>query len=555
MHGLAVTTVEGIGSVKHGLHPVQERLAASHGSQCGFCTPGIIMSMYTLLRNNPQPSIATMEKAFEGNLCRCTGYRPILEGFKTLTKVTSRLVNGETFLPLDSSQDPIFPPELKNTEQYDRDYLVYRGERVTWYRPRTLAELLDLKSQFPDAKLVIGNTEIGIEMMFKQMEYRVLISPSIVPDLGMVEHMDTGIRLGGSVTLTRLDEELKYAVAGNIITASPISDLNPLFLACGAMLQVYSKKRNLREVCMNEKFFLGYRKTQMRPDEVLVNITLPFTRKNEYFAGYKQAYRREDDIATVNAGMRVVFEDNTNVIKELSLAYGGMAITTVMPTRTMTEVIGRCWDDWLVDDVCRLLAEEMPLAAGSPGGWWNTGDLLLLASSSNSTSLTSRPQRCLLASKAQPCVPQRPLTQLPDLSGSGPRAAAAGSSGPTLGHVSAAKQVTGEAIYIDDIPKYQDELYLAFVTSSKAYANIVSVDPSAALAILGVVDYVGYKDVPGHNRWGAIFPDDEEIFASEQVLCQGQVIGAVIARTKDQAKRAARKVKVEYKELEPIITI
>ncbi|WAR00696.1 XDH-like protein [Mya arenaria] len=596
MHGLAVTTVEGIGSVKHGLHPVQERLAASHGSQCGFCTPGIIMSMYTLLRNNPQPSIATMEKAFEGNLCRCTGYRPILEGFKTLTKVTSRLVNGETFLPLDSSQDPIFPPELKNTEQYDRDYLVYRGERVTWYRPRTLAELLDLKSQFPDAKLVIGNTEIGIEMMFKQMEYRVLISPSIVPDLGMVEHMDTGIRLGGSVTLTRLDEELKYvvlkypehktrvfsaviemlrwfaghqirnvaAVAGNIITASPISDLNPLFLACGAMLQVYSKKRNLREVCMNEKFFLGYRKTQMRPDEVLVNITLPFTRKNEYFAGYKQAYRREDDIATVNAGMRVVFEDNTNVIKELSLAYGGMAITTVMPTRTMTEVIGRCWDDWLVDDVCRLLAEEMPLAAGSPGGMVEYRRSLTL-SFFFKFYLTVQQQLQTLhipTSKVPSCFKSATPVFHKDPSRSSqifqevaPGQLQQDPVGRPLGHVSAAKQVTGEAIYIDDIPKYQDELYLAFVTSSKAYANIVSVDPSAALAILGVVDYVGYKDVPGHNRWGAIFPDDEEIFASEQVLCQGQVIGAVIARTKDQAKRAARKVKVEYKELEPIITI
>uniref|UniRef100_T1GQG1 2Fe-2S ferredoxin-type domain-containing protein n=1 Tax=Megaselia scalaris TaxID=36166 RepID=T1GQG1_MEGSC len=86
MHGLAVTTVEGIGSTRSKLHPVQERIAKSHGSQCGFCTPGIVMSMYALLRSLPQPSMKDMEVAFQGNLCRCTGYRPIIEGYKTFTK-------------------------------------------------------------------------------------------------------------------------------------------------------------------------------------------------------------------------------------------------------------------------------------------------------------------------------------------------------------------------------------------------------------------------------------------------------------------------------------
>ena len=87
MQGMAVTTVEGIGSIKRGLHPVQERLAHMHGSQCGFCTPGIVMSMYTLLRNNPRPSAEAVEHAFAGNLCRCTGYRPILDAYKTFSPV------------------------------------------------------------------------------------------------------------------------------------------------------------------------------------------------------------------------------------------------------------------------------------------------------------------------------------------------------------------------------------------------------------------------------------------------------------------------------------
>ncbi|WAR00721.1 XDH-like protein [Mya arenaria] len=618
MHGMAVTTVEGIGSVKHGLHPVQERLAASHGSQCGFCTPGIIMSMYTLLRNNPQPSIATMEKAFEGNLCRCTGYRPILDGFRTFTKeycqmgenccrnknnnqkqeegTASRLVNGVDYVPLDPSQDPIFPPELRNTEQYDRDYLVYRGERVTWYRPHTLAELLDLKSQFPDAKLVIGNTEIGIEMKFKKMKYPVLINPSHVPELVKVEHTEAGIRFGGSVTLSRIDEELKLAlekypdqqtrvftaviemlrwfagyqirnvaaVAGNIITASPISDLNPLFLACGAMLQVHSKERGLREVQMNEKFFLGYRRTAVNQDEIVLNITLPFTAKTKYFAGYKQAYRREDDIATVNAGMLVEFEDNSNVIKELSLAYGGMAITTVMPTRTLTEVVGRHWDDRLVDDVCRLLTEEMPLAAGSPGGMVEYRRSLTLSFFFKFyLTVQQQLQTMHIPTSKVPSYFQSATTLFhkdPSRSSQIFQEVAPGQLqqdpvGRPLGHFSAAKQVAGEAIYIDDIPKMHNELYIGFVMSNKAYANIISVDPSAALAMPGVVDYICHKDVPGHNSWGAAVQDDEEIFASKQVLTQGQIIGAILAETQAQAQRAADSVKVEYEELEPVITI
>ncbi|XP_070578535.1 xanthine dehydrogenase/oxidase-like [Ptychodera flava] len=146
MHGLAVTTVEGIGSMKTKLHPVQERLAKAHGSQCGFCTPGIVMSMYTTLRNNPIPSYEDVVTSLEGNLCRCTGYRPILEGFRTFTKgyccggnggseccrnglngceegVATQLFKPSEFLPYDPTQEPIFPPELMNTDKYHSNTL------------------------------------------------------------------------------------------------------------------------------------------------------------------------------------------------------------------------------------------------------------------------------------------------------------------------------------------------------------------------------------------------------------------------------------------------
>ena len=186
----------GIGSTRTRLHPVQERIAKFHGSQCGFCTPGIVVSMYALLRNCPRPSQRQVEDAFDGNLCRCTGYRPILDAFRTFScpkgetccRVKKEGVviereggmgEAETLSPLDPSQDLIFPPELMLTcEQHQT--LCFRGERVTWYRPTCLSEVLQLKQRYTDAKLVIGSTELSVELRFKNVHYPVLLCPSEV---------------------------------------------------------------------------------------------------------------------------------------------------------------------------------------------------------------------------------------------------------------------------------------------------------------------------------------------------------------------------------------
>src|SRR5690349_8790427 len=173
VHGLAVTTVEGIGSTRTLLHPVQERIARAHGSQCGFCTPGIVMSMYALLRSSPKPNMKDLEIAFQGNLCRCTGYRPIIEGYRTFTseykiecgmgdkcckvngnqcgvEIEDKLFEPSEFAPHDPSQEPIFPPELKLSDAYDQQVLTFTNEReVTWFRPTNLNQLLEFKKIHP----------------------------------------------------------------------------------------------------------------------------------------------------------------------------------------------------------------------------------------------------------------------------------------------------------------------------------------------------------------------------------------------------------------------
>lgn len=628
--GMAVTTVEGIGSTKTTLHPVQERIAKSHGSQCGFCTPGIVMSMYTLLRNNPVPTNIEMESAFEGNLCRCTGYRPILEGFKTFTKeccgkgvngccVTvnqngmannetqngdingcNELFKAEDFTPYDPTQDVIFPPELMLPEAAKPKSLHIKGDLVTWYRPASLEELLELKGKHPQAKLVIGNTEVGIEMKFKNQNYPILIAPTHIPELNAVEETADGIIFGASVSLTTLEHVLKDAthtmpvyktrwfaailhmlkwfaghqirnvgaIGGNIMTASPISDLNPVFMAARCTLTLAASGGKTRKVRLDESFFTGYRKTILEPSEVLVNILIPFTEKHEYVYAFKQARRREDDIAIVNTGMRVLLEKQGNSsswqIKDCSFSFGGMAPTTVMAMNTIKGLTGRTWSESIVNDACQLLAEDLPLAPGTPGGqieyrrslassfffkfYLNVSLQLSNQEAANNVEIpksyasgTSGFQRDITYSTQT--FQEVPADQLLE-----------DVVGRPMPHLAAAKQATGEAVYCDDMPKYAGELYLAVVFSKRAHANILSVDPSEALHMPGVRTYIGADDVPGSNRTGAVIYD-EELFATEKVTCVGQVIGAVVAETQAQAQRAAKMVKISYEELPRILTI
>jgi len=305
MHGLAVTTVEGIGGAGGRLHAVQQRLAEGHGSQCGFCTPGIVMSMYTLLRNKPVPNMEDIDTYFQGNLCRCTGYRPILESLKPFTDQWAATVlpekggagcsredccqknpsdktsstppveklstDSDPILPYSPSQEPIFPPELQlNSLALDSQQLIFKGPRMEWHRPTSLIHLLELRQEHPGAKVVVGNTELGVEVKFKHCDYPVYICPAAVKEMSEIRSTQAGVRFGASTTLSALEAEcdrlaeempqwkirvflqikemLRWfagkqirnvaAIGGNIMTGSPISDLNPIFMAAGSTLEI-----------------------------------------------------------------------------------------------------------------------------------------------------------------------------------------------------------------------------------------------------------------------------------------------------------------------------
>uniref|UniRef100_A0A2K5J9B5 Xanthine dehydrogenase/oxidase n=1 Tax=Colobus angolensis palliatus TaxID=336983 RepID=A0A2K5J9B5_COLAP len=581
LHHVAVTTVEGIGSTKTRLHPVQERIAKSHGSQCGFCTPGIVMSMYTLLRNQPEPTIEEIENAFQGNLCRCTGYRPILQGFRTFARV-----RGDT-APSTCSLSP-----LKDTP---RKQLRFEGERVTWIQASTLKELLDLKAQHPDAKLVVGNTEIGIEMKFKNMLFPMIVCPAWIPELNSVEHGPEGISFGAACPLSIVEKTLVDAVAklpaqktevfrgvleqlrwfagkqvksvasigGNIITASPISDLNPVFMASGAKLTLVSRGTR-RTVPMDHTFFPGYRKTLLSPEEILLSIEIPYSREGEYFSAFKQASRREDDIAKVTSGMRVLFKPGTTEVEELALCYGGMANRTISALKTTQRQLSKLWKEELLQDVCAALAEELHLPPDAPGGMVDFRRTLTLSfffkfylTVLRKLGQENPEDKC---GKLDPTFASATLLFQKDppanvhLFQEVPKGQSEEDMvGRPLPHLAANMQASGEAVYCDDIPRYENELSLRLVTSTRAHAKIKSIDISEAKKVPGFVCFISADDIPGSNITGIC--NDETVFAKDKVTCVGHIIGAVVADTPEHTQRAAQGVKITYEELPAIITI
>ncbi|XP_076044857.1 xanthine dehydrogenase/oxidase-like [Oratosquilla oratoria] len=651
LHGKAVTTIEGVGSARTRLHAVQERIVRAHGSQCGFCTPGMVMSMYTLLRNDPQPDMSNVLQYLSGNLCRCTGYRPILEGFRTLTKEaqgpcgrknccrlngtsssTSKddeitpqtttinttdagnrhslphengaleedltqvdhLFDPSEFEPYDPSQEVIFPPELKIRPDLDTESLQFVGPRVTFFRPNNLQHLLAIKDLYPNAKIVTGNTEIGVEVKSKKRLCPVLVNPTSVPELIEVQIDDLGVTVGASVTLTALENTLRKivdskpehkcrgfaailemlqwfaskqirnvaALGGNIMTASPISDLNPLLMACGAQLQLQTE-RSKRRIKIDGSFFTGYRRTAVSLNEILVSVHLPYTNKDDHVVAYKQARRRTDDIAIVTGAMRVTFHPGTHVTRNLTLAFGGMADRSVLATKTMSALQGRPWDASVMDVASPMLLEDLPLDPWAPGGKVEYRRVLSLSlffkfflrikGELSKTLPTVVPPLTSSELAVSQVYQERPYQSTQLFQKVNKNQDPLDPIGRPVVHAGARFHATGEATYVDDIPSMMNELQAALVLSTRAHAYIRSLDASRALALTGVVRVVSASDIPADRNVTGVEERDEEVFAGGRVHHVGQVVALVLATDLNTARRATTLVRVTYEDIKPAI--
>jgi xanthine dehydrogenase/oxidase len=659
-----VTTVEGIGSVNTTLDPVQQRMVDAHGSQCGFCTPGIVMSMYTLFRSNPNLKVDEVEEHMDGNLCRCTGYRPIWDAAKSLCDDARSGPCGESCASCPERDEcEIEQLHLSNKEaakeknvctsshtkfandpKFNKPYSSYNVEHtpfpealksgptpyyitnstVTWFNPASLAEMLSLKTLFPAAKIVVGNTEIGIEQKFKAAVYEQLIYGGNIPELQQISTTTANGEVeeyifGACTPLSSIQafchaqpssplpdaihNMLRWfastqirntaSLSGNLATASPIADMNPMLSASDASVNLVSS-RGQRSVKVKD-FFLSYRKTSLAADELILSVTIPAPKKYEYILPFKQAKRREDDISIVTAGIRMRLKPVGGdwIIDVASFAYGGMSFKTVSCPKTEQFLVGQKWNLATIDAARDKLGEDLPLPDSVPGGqpeyrrtlatsflfrFYIATSLALAADIGSDTSLPPAPvisenEKSAAESFVERKKPTMTGTQtypapkttpgLEDEADKAPKEpvskpAKAGAGLPET-HQSGPLHVTGEALYTDDIPLPRGSLQGVLIHSNRAGADIKSIDTTAARAMAGVVKICTYDDlvaIGGNNEMGPVI-HDEEVFAQKHVNTVGKVLGIVCAETLEQAEAAARAVVVTYENEEDtaIVTI
>jgi xanthine dehydrogenase/oxidase len=580
------------------------------------------MSLYALLRNNSSPSEHDIEEAFDGNLCRCTGYRPILDAAQTFSAEKSCgmskanggggccMENGNStsngccmsngngvddsqsikrftppgFIEYKPDTELIFPPLLR---KHEFKPLAFGNKKKRWYRPVTLQQLLEIKSVYPSAKVIGGSTETQIEIKFKAMQYAASVFVGDIAELRQYSFKDDHLEIGGNVTLTDLEsiskeaikhygpekgqvfagiyKQLKYFAgrqirnvgtpAGNLATASPISDLNPVFVASNAILVAKSLDKET-EIPMSE-FFKGYRMTALPPDAIIASLRIPVTAENEHFIAHKQAKRKDDDIAIVNAALRVKL-DESHVVESVNLVYGGMAPTTIAAKNAMEYLIGKNWTDpATLEGTMNALEQDFDLRFGVPGGMATYRKSLAfgffyrfyhevlgkLSAHAQEVDQEVVPEIERMISHGKEDKESTQEYQQKILGKANP-------------HVAALKQCTGEAQYTDDIPSQKNELFGCLVLSTKARAKLTSVDYSPAMDLPGVVRWIDHTDMPSPeaNKWGA--PVCDEVFlAVDEVFTAGQPIGMILADSPGQAAAGARAVKVDYEVLPAIFTI
>jgi xanthine dehydrogenase small subunit len=332
--GAGVRTVEGLTGTDGALHPVQQAFVETEGTQCGFCTPGFVMSAYAFAAGGEPADLPVIHDALAGNLCRCTGYRPIVEAMSQISPLADD--------PLDRSAASLVQALKEVTRERGASFEL-EGQRFD--APRSLAEALALRANHPQAVLLAGGTDVGLRVSQKREHLPHIIYLGRVPELTVVEERQDGLLLGAAVScadafarltkpypaigayLTRFgSRQIRNmgTIGGNLGTASPIGDALPILLALDARIAVQSLARGQREIRI-EEYFKAYRQTALAADELIQAVLLPKPAANTHLFADKISKRRDQDISAVCGAYLVTLENHT--VREIRLAFGGMAAT------------------------------------------------------------------------------------------------------------------------------------------------------------------------------------------------------------------------------------
>ncbi|MCF8379562.1 MAG: xanthine dehydrogenase small subunit [Bacteroidales bacterium] len=378
IHGKQLITVENLALKKGGktiLHPVQQAMVDLNGSQCGYCTPGFIMSMFAFYKNSESFDRAKIEDALTGNLCRCTGYEPIIKASiksletKPIDHFSETEVKTANFLEKIKSDSLPLKVILK-TQKY--------------FRPDTLANLFHFIDLHPEAILISGASDIALRQTKKFEHIPSVIDLSGITELIFAKETNNGIELGSGLSLESLRNFVSTKIpsmkkmldvfaskqireiatlGGNLGTASPIGDSIPILIALNAKV-VLINKSGKREL-LAEDFIKGYRSTKLAKKEIILSVFIPNNEKS-IVKFYKVSKRKDLDISTLSAGMSIIL--NNKKVEDICLVYGGMAEMPKRALKAESFLKGKPWNETSVKQAMEILREEFtPLSDARSG--------------------------------------------------------------------------------------------------------------------------------------------------------------------------------------------
>lgn len=369
MDGSHVVTIEGLKD-KDTLDRAQSAMMKNHGSQCGFCTPGFVMAIAWMLEKGKKVDGRTAKNHLTGNLCRCTGYQQIIDA----AIEAGRIPRADTLL--DRYFTPAAERELRDALKRP---VAIQDELKSFYAPTTLAELGKLRKKQPHSRVIAGATDLGVLYNKTKIEFQSVISLHLIKEMHALKVRKDSTHAGSCVSLGEIRREIAgrapsvaqafdlfaspqiknmATLVGNIANASPIADTPPVMLALDAILWVFSPgARSARRQPLSD-FFLDYRKTRLKPGDVIVGVEFRLPTRNESFKFYKNSQRKDLDISCVNAAIWLKRSAN-GTVSDVRLAYGGVGPTVIRLKKTERFLKGRSATQSILAEAEGLVQSEI----------------------------------------------------------------------------------------------------------------------------------------------------------------------------------------------------
>lgn len=560
--GWSITTTEGLGGSQKGFHPIQERIATLNGIQCGLCTPGMVMALYGTLQS-PEGvkglTMAQMENSLDGNVCRCTGYRPILDVAKSFAR-DSNVVDHVGKSKLGHVKTKLLPlPEA--VQNFKPHPVSFQKEGVQWVRPNSISELFteltSAHNKSERVRLVVGGTGTAFDKSY----YSRLIDLQAISELFECDETKEGLRIGAGTSLSDLARLLRNhsksagcaelekvlgrvanthvrnigSLAGNLMLAKTIdftSDLAPALTALQAVVSLRSNS-GATEVKMRE--FLS--SPQLPPATIVQSIFIPHLSDTQHFHSYKLAPRRIMAHADTHG---YFFADlQNNLLVRVTVALGGFEGATKVSVDLETFMQGK-----EVNSITLRGAVEL-LGANTEAATFVYKFLVSLFPSDQVPPSVAAG----LNDFSRPTSTSSQSFSFPDTH--------APVSEP-ISEVSNRLKAAGEARFVDDIPALPNTLHAYFVLAPAAAGKLQSIDEKEALQMPGVHSFIGADQVTGENNLAILGdpqPDPLFVAIGKEVTFYSQPVGLILADSLIHARRAAEKVKVHVDKKDPILTI